>query len=64
MNYHRQNVEILINKDCELYRRICDRAKKDGVTVEDVVNMALLLRADKAIGLRLDELDLMESRGI
>ena len=62
MNYHRQTVEVLINKDSALYKRIADRAAKDGVSVEDVINMALLLRADMAIDTRLDELDLMEGR--
>lgn len=62
MNYHSQKVEILINKDSDLYKRIADRAVKDGVNVEDVINMALLLRVDMAINTRLDELDLMEAR--
>lgn len=62
MDYHRQTVEILINRDSALYKRIEDRAAKDGVNVEDVINMALLLRADMAISTRLDELDLLEGK--
>lgn len=62
MNYHRQTVEVLINKDSDTYRRLVARAEKDGVSVEDVINMALLLRADVAIARKLDELDAVDFR--
>ena len=44
MNYHRQKVEILIDRDSELYRKLAARAKRDGVSVESVVDMLVTLR--------------------
>lgn len=37
--WHRQRVEILIDQDTNLYRRIAAVAARDGVTVESVVDM-------------------------
>lgn len=37
--WHRQRVEILIDRDSNVYRRIAAVAARDGVTVESVVDM-------------------------
>lgn len=39
VDYHRQRVEILIDRESELYRRIAAVAARDGVSVESVVDM-------------------------
>ena len=39
VNYHRQRVEILVDRDTDLYRRLTRVAARDGVTVESVVDM-------------------------
>lgn len=60
MNYHRQSVEILIDRDSELYGKLEDRARRDGVTVESVVDMLLTLGSYGILERRLDAMERME----
>ena len=57
--YHRQNVEILIDKDSELYKKLEIRAAADGVTVESVVDMLLTLGSYGLLEKRLDAMERM-----
>lgn len=55
--YHHQNVEITIAKKSPLYRRIQAQAKKDGVTVEAVVNMLTMVGIQELMMKRMDILE-------
>ena len=55
--YHRQRVEILIERESALYRRIARVAARDGVTVESVVDMLVTVGAHEIIGKRLSVLE-------
>ena len=57
--YHRQNVEILIDKDSELYKKLEIRAAADGVTVESVVDMLLTLGSNVLLEQRLAAMERM-----
>lgn len=54
VDYHRQRVEILIDRESELYRRIAAVAARDGVTVESVVDMLVTVGINELLesGLR------------
>lgn len=58
--YHRQNVEILIDKDSELYKKLEIRAAADGVTVESVVDMLLTLGSNVLLEQRLAAMERLE----
>lgn len=60
--YHRQNVELLIPKDSDLYRKISARAVRDGVSVESVVEMLMLLGAHVELEQKLEMMDRMDER--
>lgn len=62
MSYHRQRVEILIDKDSGLYERIAERAARDGVTVESVVEMLMLLGSHLELEKKLDMMERMERK--
>ena len=55
--YHRQNVELLIPKDSSLYRKISARAARDGVSVESVVEMLMLLGSHRELEKLIDRED-------
>ena len=57
--YHRQNVEILIDKDSELYKKLEIRAAADGVSVEAVVDMLLTLGSNVLLEQRLAAMERM-----
>ena len=57
VKYHRQRVEILIEQESELYRRIARVAARDGVTVESVVDMLVTVGSHEIIGKRLSVLE-------
>ena len=63
MNYHRQRVEILIDRDSSLYRRIAAVAARDSVTVESVVDMLVTVGTNEIIGKRLSVLEKKGSYG-
>ena len=60
MNYHRQKIEILIDKDSELYEKLAARAKRDGVTMASVVDMLLTLGSHGMLERRLEQMDRLE----
>ena len=60
MNYHRQKIEILIDRSSDLYKKLVDRAKRDGVTVDSVVDMLLTLGSHGMLERRLEQMDRME----
>lgn len=60
MNYHRQKIEILIDKDSDLYAKLEERAARDGVTVASVVDMLLTLGSHGMLERRLEQMDRME----
>ena len=60
MNYHRQKIEILIDRSSDLYKKLVDRAKRDGVTVESVVDMLLTLGSQGMLERRLEQMDRLE----
>ena len=60
MNYHRQKIEILIDRSSDLYKKLVDRAKRDGVTVESVVDMLLTLGSHGMLERRLEQMDRLE----
>lgn len=37
--YYHQNIEIIVDKESELYRRICAAAEKNGISVERVFSL-------------------------
>lgn len=55
--WHRQRVEILINQDTNLYRRIEKVAERDGVAVENVIDMMVMVGLDNLLEQRLPELE-------
>ena len=55
--WHRQRVEILIDQDTNLYRRIAAVAARDDVTVESVVDMLITVGSNEIIGKRLSVLE-------
>ena len=57
VEYHRQRVEILIERESELYRRIARVAARDGVSVESVVDMLVTVGTNEIIGKRLSVLE-------
>ena len=57
VKWHRQRVEILIERESELYRRIARVAARDGVTVESVVDMLVTVGTNEIIGKRLSVLE-------
>ena len=57
VEYHRQRVEILIERESELYRRIARVAARDGVSVESVVDMLITVGTNEIIGKRLSVLE-------
>ena len=57
VEWHRQRVEILIERESELYRRIARVAARDGVTVESVVDMLVTVGTNEIIGKRLSVLE-------
>ena len=59
MNYHRQKVEIVINKDDDLYKRIVKVAEREGTTVEVVVDTLMMLGSHPIMR---DKLKLIEGR--
>lgn len=59
MNYHSQKVEILIDKDSELYKKLEIRAAADGVTVESVVDMLLTVGSNVLLEQRLAAMERM-----
>ena len=62
MDYHKQTVEIIINRESELYRKICERARRDGISVEAVVDMLMTLGSHLELEKKLKMLDRMEGR--
>lgn len=60
VNYHRQRVEILVDRDTDLYRRLTRIAARDGVTVESVVDMLVTVGSTEIIEKRLS---LLERKG-
>lgn len=58
--YHRQKIEILIDRDSELYGKLVARAKRDGVSVESVVDMLLTIGSNPLLEKRLDAMERME----
>lgn len=63
MNYHRQKIEILIDKDSELYEKLEKRASRDGVTVDSVVDMLLTLGSHGMLERRLEQMDRLRENG-
>lgn len=53
-NYHHQKVDITIPKHSDLYRRIEAQAARDGVAVEMVVNMLMMVGTYELMEKRMD----------
>ena len=60
MNYHSQQIEILIDRESELWNRICARAERDGVTVEAVVNMLFTTGTKEFVAKQLNRWDIVD----
>ena len=61
MSYHSQNVNILLDKDAPLWKKIEARAAKDGISVENLITVALNLNVGVAIKEYLNGLERMEA---
>lgn len=55
--YHSQYVEIVIDKDSKLYRKIQRKAIRDEVNIENVVDMLLTLASDELLEQQLDRME-------
>lgn len=49
MEWHEQNVTLLLNKDSEVYKAAEAAAAKHGVRVEDVISSAVMMHGDLAV---------------
>lgn len=58
--YHTQKVDIVINKDSESWKRIEERAARDGVPVEYIVNVLFATRIGEFVTRQLDLWDLVD----
>lgn len=43
VDYHTQTVEIVINKEDELWEKLVERAAESGMTVEELIETLLLV---------------------
>lgn len=57
MSYHRQKVEILLDRNSPVYRRIAAKAASEGVAVEVMVEMLLNLGVARGLEKQLDRLE-------
>lgn len=62
MNYHRQKVEILIDKKSSLYRKIVKRAERDGVAVESIVEMLMNFGGQRILDQTLKDIERREAQ--
>ncbi len=58
--YHSQKVDIVINKESAAWKRIEERAARDGVPVEAVVNVLFATRTGEFITRQLDLWDFVD----
>lgn len=56
-NYYRQPVEVILDMDSELFKRLEERAKKDDVDISMVLDMIMTLDVELAIRHRLNIMD-------
>lgn len=57
MSYHRQKVEILLDRESALYRRIAAKAASEGVAIEVMVEMLMNLGAARGLEKQLDRME-------
>lgn len=62
MEYYTQNVEIQINKDDLLYKRLVEKAARDNTTVKNIVDTLVLVGLYHDMTRKLDLLESMEAR--
>ena len=63
--YHRQNVEIILDREGEAYKAVAARAKKKGMSVETMVDSLVTLFVERHIkdNLRFHELMEVKTNG-
>ena len=57
MNYHRQKIEILLDRDSPTYRRIAAKAASEGVSVEVMIEMLMNLGAARGLDAQLRRME-------
>ena len=60
--YHRQNVEIILNREGEAYKEIVARAEAKGVPVESMVDSLVSLFIERHIKENLRFHEMMEAK--
>lgn len=61
-DYYKQRVEIMINKDSDEYRRMAARAARDGVKMENIVDVLFTMGLRKFLRDGLDRWDEMDGK--
>ena len=61
--YHRQNVEIILNREGEAYKELVARAEAKGVPVETMVDSLVSLFIERHIKENLRFHEMMEQKG-
>lgn len=61
--YHRQNVEIILNREGEAYKEIAARAEAKGVPVETMVDSLVSLFIERHVKENLRFHEMMEQKG-
>jgi hypothetical protein len=62
VEYYTQKIEIQINKDDPLYKRLVEKAARDNTTVKNVVDTLVLVGLYHDMTRKLDLLESMEAR--
>ena len=60
--YHRQNVEIILNREGEVYKKLVARAEAKGVPVESMVDSLVSLFIERHIKESLRFHEMMEAK--
>ena len=60
--YHRQNVEIILNREGEIYKKLVARAEAKGVPVETMVDSLVSLFIERHIKENLRFHEIMEAK--
>ena len=60
-NYHSQNVNVVLAKDTRLWADVERRAAKDGVSVEDLISVAVNQMVGTAVRAYLNDRVFMEA---